>query len=90
MTSMPPVEPDEWDLAAIARIGAASAADLRPAEVTNPIKKARLQAGVMQTELAEVLGITQGRMSQLEREGSTPTPASLKRIMDALKKMEVR
>ena len=84
-----PVEPDEWDLAAIARIEAASAEDLKPVTVTNPIRKARIKAGIMQTELAEALGISQGRMSQLEREGSHPTEASIKRVNDALKKMQV-
>ena len=89
MLTMPTVEPDEDDLEAIERLERLPKSALAPAPLTNPIRKARLEKGILQTELSEAMGITQGRLSQLEQEGRTPEPATIRRALEALKKMSV-
>ena len=84
--SIPPVEPDEWDREALARIAKLSPEDLEPAPVTNPIRKARYEAGLSQAELARRMGITPGMLSRMEREGRRLREATIQRALAALKK----
>ena len=48
------------------------------------IKSLRRTRGIRQTELAKVVGVTQGYMSQIETKRSEPGPELIKRLSEAL------
>ena len=48
------------------------------------IKALRKQAKMTQTELAELMGVTQGAVAQWEREQSLPNPRQLTALAKAL------
>ncbi len=48
------------------------------------LRKARLDTGVTQAELARRLGTTQAAIARLERAGANPTVETLARVMHAL------
>lgn len=41
---------------------------------STPLRRARIQAGLSQSELAEKVGITQGSLSEMERMECRPSP----------------
>ena len=52
-------------------------------EISNLIIKARTQAGLTQKQLAEISGLTQSNISNIEKGNKHPTIESLKKIADA-------
>ncbi len=48
------------------------------------IRRARIEAGVTQAQLAEQLGRSQASIASLERPGSNPTVATLEAVLSAL------
>lgn len=87
LLTIKPVAPDAADLAAIKRIIKRPREDREVPPVQNPIRKARLRAKVTQADLADAMGITQGMLSRMEREGSTPRQDTVERAKVALKGM---
>ncbi len=85
LLTIKPVEPDAADIAAIKRIIKRPPEDRQVAPIKNPIRKARLQANVTQADLAAAMGITQGMLSRMEREGNTPRKETVDRAKAALK-----
>ena len=85
LLTIKPEEPDAEDIAAIKRIIKRPSEDRQVAPIENPIRKARLQANVTQADLAEAMGITQGMLSRMEREGNTPRGGTVVRVKEALK-----
>jgi DNA-binding transcriptional regulator YiaG len=83
--NLPSVPPDKWDQAAIREIRNLSSEDLKPAPITNPIRKARYKAGLSQADLAGRMGITAGMLSRMEREGRKLRATTLARALQALK-----
>ena len=53
--------------------------------VENPIKAARIRAGIRQEELANRLGVTQGYVSRIERHGNKVTDQMMTRVEVALR-----
>jgi len=51
------------------------------------IVRARVQAGLSQTEFAELAGTTQARVSQLERGTANPTLDSLTRVLNVVQRL---
>lgn len=54
--------------------------------IENPIRVARVEAGLTQVELAEHLGVTQGYVSKIEGRNFRVSPGLRQRVTDALKK----
>lgn len=54
------------------------------ASTTNPIRKARLDAGMLQKDLASALNIDQASLSSMEREGHQPSQHSIDRVLAAI------
>lgn len=52
-------------------------------EISNLIVKVRTQAGLTQKQLAEISGLTQSNISNIEKGNKHPTIESLKKIADA-------
>jgi DNA-binding XRE family transcriptional regulator len=82
-----PVPPDAFDLATIARLEkdlVDHPEDFQETPVRNPIRKARLNAGIRQEDLATALKVSQPALSKMEREGHQPRPANLDRALAAI------
>lgn len=60
------------------------------AKFADRLKKARTKAGMTQTEIAKVLGVTGERISEWERERRTPKPLTQEGILARLKKLKPR
>jgi ribosome-binding protein aMBF1 (putative translation factor) len=61
-----------WELrhpTALREIQRLSPEDLEAAPLTNPIRRARYEAGLSQADLAVRMGVTAGMLSRMEREG---------------------
>lgn len=54
--------------------------------IKNPIRVARVEAGLTQAELAERLGVTQGYISKIEGPNFRVSPGLSHRVTDALAK----
>lgn len=52
-------------------------------EISDSIVKLRIQAGLTQKQLAEISGLTQSNISNIEKGNKHPTIESLKKIADA-------
>ena len=48
----------------------------------NPILELRKQLGVSQSELAAAIGVTQSAISQFEKDSATPSPDTVKKLID--------
>jgi DNA-binding XRE family transcriptional regulator len=84
------VPPDDLDLRTIARLEREMIEhpqDFKPAPILNPIRKARLKAGIRQEDLASALGISQPALSKLEQEGHHPRASTVSRAVAAVKAM---
>lgn len=82
------VPPDEEDRLAITRLEREMQEhpqDFKPAPILNPIRKARLKAGIRQEDLASSLGISQPALSKMEQEGHHSRPATIGKALAALK-----
>lgn len=79
------VKPDSLDLAMIRDFMDSDPEDLEPAPETNPIRKARVASGILQTDLAAAMGITQGRLSQLEMSTARPAAVTVERAKKAVR-----
>ncbi len=86
-----PAEPDDLDLRTLARLERGMAdnpEDFEETPVRNPIRKARLEAGIRQEDLARTLKISQPALSKMEREGHRPRPSSIERALAGLGALE--
>ena len=82
--SLPSVAADEHDRAFLARFRQEPEAFLTPLPTLNPIRKARLAAGITQEVLAHGLGISPAALSKQEQEGHAPRPATIARALAKL------
>ena len=57
---------------------------LKPAPTTNPIRSARLKAGITQDALARALGISAAALSKQEQADHTPRPRTIDRALRKL------
>lgn len=55
-----------------------------PDYVSNPIRAARIEAGLTQKQLAERLDVSQAYIAKIERPGHKPTEKVLARVRQAL------
>lgn len=51
----------------------------------NPILELRKQLDVSQSELAAAIGVTQSAISQFEKDSATPSPDTVKKLIDFAK-----
>jgi ribosome-binding protein aMBF1 (putative translation factor) len=87
LLSARPIQPDALDRKTIARLERRMAdhpEEFEETPVRNPIRKARLDAGILQETLAAALKISQPALSKLEREGHHPRPSTLDRVQSVL------
>jgi DNA-binding XRE family transcriptional regulator len=55
-----------------------------PKKIENPVKLMRVMAGLTQTELAELMGISQSRVGQIECPRTKPTAKMIERVKQAI------
>lgn len=55
-----------------------------PKKIENPIKLMRIMAGLTQTELADLMGISQSRVGQIECPRAKPTDKMINRVEQAI------
>ncbi len=58
-----------------------------PAKFCNQLKRLRKKAGMKQSEVAKILGVDGGRISEWEREIRTPKPLTQEAILVRLEKV---
>lgn len=57
---------------------------LIPKKIENPIKAMRVMAGLTQTELANLMGVSQSRIGQVECPRTKPTDNMIERVKQAI------